>query len=114
MPGVIESLIADTSDFLESKAELLKLKAIDRASETVSTLISRLTIFVMVIIFLISINIGIALILGEWLGKAYYGFLIVAGLYGIAGLVLFAFRNRWLKRPFYRLMIEKLLNNEDK
>ena len=63
MPGAIESLISDTSDFVESKVELFKLKAIDRASETVSTLISKLTIFVLVIIFLIAVNTGIALVL---------------------------------------------------
>jgi len=111
MPGAIETLISDTSDFLETKAELVKLKTVDRASEIVSTLISKMTIFTAVIIFLISINTAVALVLGDWLGKSYYGFFIVAGLYGIAGLFLYAFRNKWLKKPFYRLMVDKLLNN---
>jgi hypothetical protein len=54
--------------------------------------------------------VGIALLLGDWLGKLYYGFFIVAAFYLIAGLVLYSLREKWLKSPIANSMIKNLMD----
>jgi hypothetical protein len=55
------------------------------------------------------LSAGLALLIGYWTGKSFYGFFIIGGLYAVVGLVFFAFRNRWLKEPFSNMLIRKIL-----
>ncbi len=108
--STIDSLFQKAGEYVDTRVDLLKLKAIDKSSDVASSLLSRLAIIMIVLFFAILLNIGIALVLGEMLGKTYYGFFIMAGFYGITGLVFYSFRNKWLKAPISNLMIKKLLS----
>lgn len=103
------SLISDAEDFIETKAKLWKFKAVDTASDVVSSSVVSLSLISFLALFVFTFNIGLALLIGSWLGKYFYGFFIIAGLYGISGLVLYAFRNQWLKTPISNSLINKLL-----
>jgi hypothetical protein len=105
----LDSLIADAEDFIETKAKLWKFKTVDRASEVISSSVVSLSLIFFLAIFVFTLNIGLALLIGSWLGKYFYGFFIIAGLYGVSGLVLYAFRNQWLKVPISNSLIKKLL-----
>ena len=60
-------------------------------------------------VFFLFLNIGLALLIGQLLGRAYYGFFIIAGFYIIIGIILLAFRNKWLKTPIANAMIKKMM-----
>lgn len=106
----IGSLFEKTSDYLETRINLYKLKAVDKTSDVLSTIISRLIIVLVFIMFIFVLNIGIALLLGEWLGKSYYGFFVLAGFYLIAGTVIMLMRKKWIKAPMMDKIIQKFLN----
>jgi hypothetical protein len=103
------SLLTDAEDFLETKAKLVKLKAVDTLSEVVSSSVVHLSMVCIILLFVFTFNIGLALLIGSWLGEYFYGFFIIAGLYGVIGLLLYAFRNQWLKTPVSNSLISKLL-----
>lgn len=105
----IDLLMSDAGDFLETKAALWKLKTIDTLVESVSTLASGVGIISMVVLFVLIISIGLALLIGDWLGKVYYGFFIIGGVYGLVCLVCYIFRDRWMKAPVSNILIRKLL-----
>lgn len=109
LSGSVELLFKKTGDYVDTRIDLFKLKAIDKSSDVVSSLLSRVIIFLILSFFLILLSIGIALVIGEMLGKDYYGFFIVAGFYGIIGLVFYSFRNKWLKAPISDRVIKRLL-----
>jgi hypothetical protein len=44
------------------------------------------------------LNLGVALWLGEILGKQFYGFFVVAGFYIVLGLILHFFLHDWVKK----------------
>ncbi|MEO7263447.1 MAG: phage holin family protein [Ferruginibacter sp.] len=107
-PNTFESLFEKAGDYLETRMELWKLKATQKSSDIISTIASRLIAICILMLFVILSNIGIALLLGEWLGKPYYGFLILAGFYLIAGLIFSAFKNKWVKEPVTNAIIKKI------
>ncbi len=107
-PTPIESLFEKGSDYLETRLELFKLRAAEKSSDIISELVSRFILVAFMGIFVIMLNIGIALLLGEMLGKAYYGFFVLAGLYGIAGIVFYLFRNKWIQEPVANTIIKKM------
>src|SRR5665647_2064563 len=102
----IESLIERVKSYVETRIDLLRLKAIDKSSSFLSLLISMIVVVLISFIFIMMLSIGVALLLGNLLGKLYYGFFIVAGFYLILGIVLFVFRNKWLKTPIANSMIK--------
>ncbi len=106
----IETLFEKTKHYTQTSVELYKLKAVDKSADIISTLASRIAIAVFVILFMLTINIGISLWLGDILGKNYYGFLIVSAFYGIGAIVFYAMRNRWIKTSVRNSIIEQALN----
>jgi hypothetical protein len=83
----IEELFEKVETYSKTTFELAKLKSLEVTTIVVTSLVSKLTVAVAVAMFLIVLNIGIAIYLGELLGKAYYGYFIVA-LYNLVFAVL--------------------------
>lgn len=106
----IESLIDRVKSYVETRIDLLKLKAIDKSSSFLSVLVTMLVLSIVGLIFIILLNIGLALYIGSLVGSAYCGFFIVAGFYLITGLVIFIFRDQWLKTPVSNVIIKNLLD----
>ena len=75
----IESLFERAEDYSRTTVELLKLQAIDKTADVVSSLISRMAVFITVALSVLIVNIGLALWIGELLGNAFYGFFIIGG-----------------------------------
>lgn len=108
--GSVESLLDRVKDYAETRIDLLKLKAVDKASSFISSFASLLIIMMICIVGFLFLNIGIALLLGDLLGKYYYGFFIVTGFYFVTGFILFIFKDKWLKAPVSNMMIKSLLD----
>jgi hypothetical protein len=108
-PTPIELLFEKAEDYGKTSIELLKLNAIDKTADIVSSLAVQLAQIMVVALFTLVINIGIALWIGELLNKTYYGFFIVAGFYAAAGLILHFFGQRWIKIPLNNSIIIRLL-----
>jgi len=105
----IDILLSDAGDFIETRTNLWKLKAVESLVDVSGELVSGLGMIVISSFVVIIFSIGLALLIGDWLGKSYYGFFIIGGLYGIAALVIYARRGRWLKDPFSNMLIRKIL-----
>jgi len=106
-----ESLLSKAGDYAETRAKLLKLKVADKTSDTVSDAASTLVVWMFAVFFLLIFSTGMALLLGEWLGKNYYGFFIIAGVYGIAGIIFRVNRTRFIKTPVSNFIISKILKS---
>lgn len=104
----LDKLFEKAGDYLETRMELVKLKTTQTTSDIVSSLISKAAVLLFIIIFLIMINIGLAMLIGEALGKTYYGFFIVALFYALVGLIVHIFRHQWIKSPLSDKIIKKM------
>jgi len=109
-PGTVGSLFEKAGDYLETRLDLLKLRAVDKTSDVASSLVSRIVIIVILFLAVFIVNIGLALWIGELVGKAYLGFFIVAAVYGLLAWLIHVFRKTWIKDPLTNVLIKKLLN----
>lgn len=105
----IESLFTRLEAYSKTTIELSKLKLLETTTTIVTALVPKLSVIIMLSLFALVLNIGIALYLGELLGKIYYGFFIVAGFYLIAGIVLHLFLHKWIKKPLSEFIIKQAL-----
>ena len=108
---LIGSLFEKSEAYAKTNFDLFKLKAIDNTADVVSTVLSKLVFYVVVLVIILSINTGIALWIGELLGKVYYGFFIVAAFYVLVALLLY-FVPGLIKSPVNNSLILKMLNNK--
>ena len=109
-PNMIESLIEKAFDYGKISLELAKFKAVDKTSNVVSSALSQAVIYFFVFSFLLFLNLGLALWFGELLGKNYYGFLIIAAVYGFVGLIIRIFMYRRIKNCICNGLIKRILN----
>lgn len=107
--NIFESLFASAADYSETGFELVKLKALDKFSDIVSSLLSHYFVLIIIFSFTLFVSLGLAFWLGEILGKIYFGFFAVAVLYGTLGLVINFLFHKTLKRIFADNLIKKML-----
>lgn len=105
----IKTLVDQSKDFLETKIELTKLKAIDKSSDVLSTVVAMVIIIFLGSLFVIFVSIAAALMLGNWLGSEYYGFLLVGAVYGLLLIVIYLKKDKWIKTPIANGLINKML-----
>ena len=109
----VEVLVERTQAYIKSSIQLFKLKATDKLAEIVSNLASSFVLVVVIALFGVNLNIAIALLLGDLLGKAWLGFVLVSGFYAFAGIIFYLLRDKWIKKPIRNSIIEQLLMDED-
>lgn len=108
----IETLIERVEDYSKTTLELFKLQAIDKSADVVSSLLSRLAVFMAVALSILIINIGVALWIGKMLDNLYLGFFIIGGFYAILAIIINAFRHSLIKYPVSNSIITQMLKQK--
>jgi hypothetical protein len=106
---LLESLIDKATDYGKTSFELIKLKTLDKTSEVVSSLVPNVVVFILIAIFLLFLNLGIALFIGDLLGKGYLGFLIVSSFYIMAALIIHFLLHEPIKKAIGDYFIKQVL-----
>lgn len=106
---IVESVVDHAKEYAQSTFELIKLKAVKKGSEVASVVAAYVIVVASVLLFVIIINIGLALWLGELTGKLYYGFFIVAGFYVLLALIMHLGHKVIFKRPISNMAIRRYI-----
>jgi hypothetical protein len=103
----IGRFFAEIGRYSKTKMELLELYIIEKIAYIFSFLIARLLLLLIVVLFILTISVGFALWIGELLGRSYYGFFVVGGLYLPVLILLYIYRDRWIETPINNSIILK-------
>ena len=106
---LLETLVDRATDYGKTSYELVKLQAVDKSSDVVSSVIHHTVVLILISSFMLFFNLGLAFWLGEILGKLFYGFFIVAGFYILVGLIVHIFLHKQLKEIIRNYVIRQLL-----
>ncbi|RTY95033.1 hypothetical protein [Flavobacterium sp. GT3R68] len=109
---LIEMLIDKIEQYSKTTIELYKLKAIDKSTDVFASLGSRIIIFIIIALFFIVLSMGVALYLGEVLGKSYYGFFAVASFYGLTAIILFMIRKSHIEKSFNDYIVNQIFKEK--
>ena len=109
--NAVEDLFSKTTDYLETKVELLELKAVSKISNIASSFVSGFVMGIVILVFLLFFNIGIAFWLGALFGKTYLGFLAVAGFYLLVFIIVYATRKKIIQLPVKEFIIKHFAIN---
>jgi hypothetical protein len=107
---MIDSLYEKAEAYGKTTILIAKLKALEVTTVVVSRLAKSLAIVMALIMFLLVFNLGIAIWIGELLGKYYLGFFIVAAFYLLLAIVVNLFLHSWIKKSITRFIIINALD----
>jgi len=107
--NMIESMLERVAGYGKTSCELIKLKAVDKTSDIVSTFVPLYVVFIFILFFVLFLTMGLALWLGEIFGKTYYGFFLLSACYGLIGIFIRVFMYKGLKTLVCNRFIKQVL-----
>jgi len=107
--NLIETLIEKATDYGKTSYELAKLRALEKTSVVISSLLSNAVVLIIISLFMLFLNLGLAIWIGQRLGEIYFGFFVVAGFYGVISILVYSFLRNWIKRMVGDSFIKQVL-----
>lgn len=104
----IEKLIEKAEIYSKTTLELCKFEAVSKSADIFSNLAVKLAVTLVVVLFLLLVNIGLSLCVGQYLGEIYLGFFVIAFGYLCLAVLLYIFREEWVKNPVSNFIINKM------
>jgi len=106
---MIDSLLEKASDYGETSLKLAKLIAVDKSSKIISAIVPHSVFLTLIVSSLLFFSLGLALWVGEILGRLYYGFFVIAFLYLLTGTVIHFFFQKWFRKYVADYFIKTVL-----
>ena len=106
----VEELFYKVKDYADTRIDLFKLKSISKVSGLLSSIISGIVLVLLLFMVLICITIGLSILIGNALGNLWLGFMIMAVVYIIIGLIMFLSRSKLLKTPISNKFIKEFVD----
>ena len=109
----IEELAKNTSLYFKHHVSLIKLEAAEKTSKIMSNGISLIIISMIFFLFAFFFGLALAVMLQYFVGELYLALLIVAGFYGLIGVILWKFRNKLIRIPIMNSILHELFKDSE-
>jgi hypothetical protein len=107
--ALLEPLLERAEAYGKSSLKLIKLKTVQTTATSLSIIGSRSLALASFVMFGLMTSIGVAVWLGELLERPFIGFALVAGFYGLLGLVFYFLTHNWMKERIGNSIVSQLL-----
>jgi hypothetical protein len=108
----IDDAVDNIKEHINTRYELVVLKASERISGVAASLISGLLIVFVTVLSLVLLSFAAAYYLGYLLEDDYEGFVIIGGIYLVLGILMVLFRKRLIISPLRDKMIREFYRED--
>ncbi len=105
----LQNIYNKIENYTNTTIDLVKLHMVDKSADVLSSLVANLIMILVFALFTFFINFGLASYLGSLLNSTYLGFFIVSIFYLLIGIVLYFYKNKFIKAPLSDTIVENLL-----
>ena len=106
-----EKLVEKVKEYVHVRKELTILNAVDKGSQLFAGLITDGLVLILAVLAFLFASLALGFFLSEVLGNSYAGFLIVAGIYLLAALILNSIKEKYLEKRIINVIIEKFFRD---
>lgn len=100
-------------DYVNARIDAIKLSIAEKVSAVLANILAGLVVAFVFLLFVILLSIGLSLIIGIWVGHTWAGFLIVAALYLLIGILVWTARGKLIRLPIMNAIIQQLFKNDE-
>lgn len=108
----VEEVTESVKEYLNTRYELVVLKAAEKTSSVGSDIASFFLIILLSVMAFIFLSIALAWYISDSIGSPQSGFFIVGGFYLLVGAIFVIFRKQMLAKPFRNLIIRSIFNED--
>lgn len=108
-----ESLADQLRAWVNTRVAQVKLSVAEKVSKLAATMMALLLSALVFFLFLVLITVSASLLIGDWLGHMWLGFLIMAFVVLLLGWIIWAARERLLRLPMLNAFIKALFEEEE-
>lgn len=105
-------LFSQFKKYIDTEIELAKLTFAGKVSKMFSQFIAILLVGVIFFFFLVFFSVALGFLLGHWIGQMWIGFLIIAVLYLLVGIITWLLREKLIRIPVLNAIIRQLFSKE--
>jgi uncharacterized membrane protein YcjF (UPF0283 family) len=109
----VEELAATIKTYINNRIESAKLTVAEKSSAMIAAIMARVIMVMGLFFFLLFAGVALSLMLGNWMGNDWLGFLAVAVTYLLIGAIVWLARGRLIRRPVMSKMIQQLFDEDD-
>jgi len=102
-----DTLKENVSEYIETKVDLIKLKAIDKGASVLSGIVVGAATALLALFILVFLSFAAAFAIAELTGKNSLGFLAIAGFYIIVAVLLFILKEKIVTMPIVNALLNK-------
>jgi Putative Actinobacterial Holin-X, holin superfamily III len=108
-----EEITDNIKEYINTRIESVKLGVAEKSSAVIANLVAGAVVAVVFFFFIIFTGIALSFALGDWIGKTWAGFLIVATLYLLIGIIVWMVRGKLIRLPIMNAMIQQLFKEDE-
>lgn len=106
-----EELVDDVKEYVDIRVESAKLAIAEKTSLVVANAAAGVAVIIAFIFFAILLVTGLSLLIGEWIGKPWAGFMIMAAVCLINAAIIWSVRKRIIQVPLMNALIKQLFSS---
>jgi len=106
------TLKENAGDYIETRVELIKLKAISKSGIAISGMITVVITIILAFFVLVFLSFSAAFAIAEITGRNSLGFLAIAGFYGLVGASVIILKEKIITMPVINVLLKKF-NEKD-
>lgn len=107
-----EKLTDNLKEYVNTRYDLITLKLTQKVADISSQTVAVILIGMVLSMFLLFVNIAVALYLSSLLNNNYAGFFIVAGFYLLLMLIFIIGKKILILTPIRNLIVKQILHDE--
>lgn len=108
----VEGLFGELREYVALRIQIAQLKFSSKSSLVASSVLMYMLVFMVAFFFILVLTIGVSLWIGSLMGEWYLGFMIMAGVYLMIGLIIYIFRNKWVRIPLNNLIVKEIFDED--
>ena len=109
-----ESLVDEAKEYLNTRLAQFKLSFAEKTSRMAALMIAVVMSALVFFLFLVLISVAGAIAIGRWLENYWLGFLLIAAVILLAGLILWLAKDRLLRIPVMNELIKIMFDKDEK
>lgn len=109
----VEEMAEHVKEYVNNHITSAKLSIAEKTSGVLSNIIAVAIVLMVFVFFLVFSSVALAFVFAKLTGEYYWGFLIVAGIYLLFGVLVWVLRVRLLKLPIMNAILQQLFKDEE-
>jgi len=108
-----ESLVERLREYVNTRVAQVKLSVAEKISKVAALMIALLMAALVFFLFLVLASVAGAIAIGQQLNNMWLGFLIMAGIILLFGILLWALKDKLIRIPIMNALVKALFEKED-